>query len=138
LEVASGQVISQVHRRHRHQEFLKFLHTIDAAVPAELELHLVCDHYGTHKTPEIRRWLVPHPRLGLHLTPTYSSWLNLVERWFAELTNRKLRRSAHRRVAELEADSLRGSSPGTTTPSRLCGPNRRADPRQPRTISSPD
>jgi transposase len=104
LDVASGRVISQVYRRHRHQEFLKFLRAIDAAVPAELELHLVCDNYQTHKTPEIRRWLVRHPRFHLHLTPTYSSWLNLVERWFAELTNRKLRRSAHRSVAELEAD----------------------------------
>jgi transposase len=104
LDVASGKVISQVHRRHRHQEFLKFLRTIDAAVPAELDLHLVCDNYGTHKTPEIKRWLLRHPRFHLHLTPTYSSWLNLVERWFAELTNRKLRRSAHRSVAELEAD----------------------------------
>jgi transposase len=73
-------------------------------VPAELDVHLVCDNYGTHKTPAIKQWLVRHPRFQLHLTPTYSSWLNLVERWFAELTNRKLRRSAHRSVAELEAD----------------------------------
>jgi transposase len=104
LDVASGTVISAVHRRHRHQELLKFLKTIDASVPAGLELHLICDNYGTHKTPEIKRWLLRHPRFHLHLTPTYSSWLNLVERWFAELTNRKLRRSAHRSVAELEAD----------------------------------
>jgi transposase len=104
LDVASGTVISAVHRRHRHQEFLKFLRTIDRNVPADLEVHLVCDNYGTHKTPEIKRWFVRHPRFHLHLTPTYSSWLNLVERWFAELTNRKLRRSAHRSVAELEAD----------------------------------
>jgi transposase len=104
LDVASGTVISAVHRRHRHQEFLKFLKTIDASVPAGLELHLICDNYGTHKTPEVKRWLLRHPRFQLHLTPTYSSWLNLVERWFAELTNRKLRRSAHRSVAELEAD----------------------------------
>jgi len=104
LDVASGTVISQVHRRHRHQEFLKFLKTIDARVPAGLELHLICDNYGTHTTPEVKRWLLRHPRFQLHLTPTYSSWLNLVERWFAELTTRKLRRSAHRSVAELEAD----------------------------------
>jgi transposase len=104
LDVASGKVISATHRRHRHQEFLKFLHTIDRNVPAELEVHLICDNYGTHKTPEIKRWLLRHPRFQLHLTPTYSSWLNLVERWFAELTNRKLRRSAHRSVAELETD----------------------------------
>ena len=104
LDVASGKVISATHRRHRHQEFLKFLKTIDAAVPAELDVHLVCDNYQTHKTPAIKNWLLRHPRFHLHLTPTYSSWLNLVERWFAELTNRKLRRSAHRSVAELEAD----------------------------------
>jgi transposase len=102
--VASGQVISSLHRRHRHQEFLKFLKTIDKAVPAELELHLVCDNYATHKTPAIKTWLLGHPRFHLHFTPTSASWLNLVERWFAELTNRKLRRSSHRSVAELEAD----------------------------------
>jgi transposase len=104
LDVVSGKVISATHRRHRHQEFLKFLRTIDRSVPAGLDVHLVCDNYGTHKTPEIKRWLMRHPRFHLHLTPTYSSWLNLVERWFAELTTRKLRRSAHRSVAELEAD----------------------------------
>jgi len=104
LDVVSGKVISATHRRHRHQEFLKFLRTIDRSVPAGLDVHLVCDNYGTHKTPEIKRWLLRHPRFHLHLTPTYSSWLNLVERWFAELTTRKLRRSAHRSVAELETD----------------------------------
>nr|WP_245713140.1 IS630 family transposase [Nocardia rhamnosiphila] len=104
LDVATGKVIGQHHRRHRHQEFLRFLRTIDANTPAELDLHLICDNYGTHKTPAINRWLAAHPRFHLHFTPTSSSWLNLVERWFAELTNRKLRRSAHRSVAELEAD----------------------------------
>jgi transposase len=104
LNVATGTVISQVHRRHRHQEFLKFLTTIEANVPPELDVHLICDNYQTHKTPQIKQWLLRHPRFQVHLTPTYSSWLNLVERWFAELTNRKLRRSAHRSVAELEAD----------------------------------
>ena len=104
LDVASGQVISQLHRRHRHQEFLKFLRAIDRNVPAGLELHLVCDNCATHKTPAIKTWLLRHPRFHLHFTPTSASWLNLVERWFAELTNRKLRRSSHRSVAELEAD----------------------------------
>ena len=104
LDVASGSVIAQHYRRHRHQEFLRFLKLIDAAVPDGLELHLVCDNYATHKTPEVRKWLLRHPRFHLHFTPTSSSWLNLVERWFAELTNRKLRRSAHRSVIELEAD----------------------------------
>ncbi|MBF6451069.1 IS630 family transposase [Nocardia elegans] len=106
LDVATGKVIGQHHRRHRHQEFLRFLKTIDADTPAELDLHLICDNYGTHKTPAINRWLAAHPRFHLHFTPTSSSWLNLVERWFAELTNRRLRRSAHRSVAELEADVL--------------------------------
>jgi transposase len=77
LDVASGKVSSQVHRRHRHQEFRKFLKTIDETAPAELDLHLSCDNYQTHKTPEIKRWLLRHPRFHLHLTPTYSSWLNL-------------------------------------------------------------
>ena len=102
-DVASGRVISQLHR-HRHQEFLRFLRAIDRNVPAELDVHLICDNHGTHKTPEIKQWLLPHPRFQLHLTPTYSSWLNLVERWFPELTTCKLRRSAHRSVAELETD----------------------------------
>lgn len=104
LDVATGKVIGQTQRKHRHQEFLRFLRTIDRATPPELELHLVLDNYSTHKTPAIQQWLLKHPRFHLHFTPTYSSWLNLVERWFAELTNRKLRRSAHRSVAALEAD----------------------------------
>jgi transposase len=104
LDVASGKVISSVHRRHRHQEFLKFLRTIDRTVPAGLDVHLVGDNYATHNTEAIKTWFLRHPRFHLHFTPTYSSWLNLVERWFAELTNRKLRRSAHRSVAALEAD----------------------------------
>jgi transposase len=104
FDLASGSVIAQSYRRHRHKEFLRFLRLIDDAVPADLDLHLVLDNYATHKTPEIHKWLLRHPRFHLHFTPTSSSWLNLVERWFAELTNRKLRRSAHRSVTELEAD----------------------------------
>lgn len=104
LDVATGTVISQHQHRHRHQEFLRFLKTIDKNTPAELDLHLICDNYATHKTPQIQQWLTKHPRFHLHFTPTYASWLNLVERWFAELTNRKLRRSTHRSVKELEAD----------------------------------
>ena len=104
LDMATGKVISSVHRRHRHQEFLSFLKKIDAEVPASLDVHLICDNYGTHKTPEIKKWLIRHPRFELHFTPTSSSWINVVERWFAELTNRKLRRSAHNSVNELEAD----------------------------------
>jgi transposase len=104
LDLASGSVIAAHYRRHRQQEFLRFLKLIDAAVPAELELHLVLDNYATHKAPKVKQWLIRHPRFHLHFTPTSASWLNLVERWFAELTNRKLRRSAHRSVTELEAD----------------------------------
>jgi transposase len=104
FELSSGPVIAQSYRRHRHQEFLRFLKLIDAAVPKGLDLHLVLDNYATHKTPEIHKWLLRHPRFHLHFTPTSSSWLNLVERWFAELTNRKLRRSAHRSVTALEND----------------------------------
>jgi transposase len=95
---------------------LRFLKTIDAAVPAELELHLVCDNSATHKTPAIKTWLLRHPRFQLHFTPTRASWLNLVERWFAELTNRKLRRSAHRSVAELEADLTAWIAAGNEDP----------------------
>jgi transposase len=104
FDLASGSVIAQHYRRHRHQEFLRFLKLIDAAVPKDLDLHLVLDNYATHKTPAIHQWLLRHPRFRLHFTPTSSSWMNLVERWFAELTSRKLRRSAHRSVTELEAD----------------------------------
>jgi transposase len=104
LDLASGSVIAQPYRQHRHQEFLKFLKLIDDTVPEDLDLHLVLDNYATHKTPVIKEWLLKHPRFHLHFTPASSSWLNLVERWFAELTNRKLRRSAHRSVTELEND----------------------------------
>jgi transposase len=107
LEVATGKVIGSLHARHRAVEFKKFLHTIDAEVPAELEVHLILDNYATHKTPAIGRWLKAHPRFVLHFTPTGASWLNLVERWFAELTERKLRRGTHRTVAELNTD-IRG------------------------------
>jgi transposase len=102
-DLASGPVIAQHYRRHRHQEFLRFLKLIDTAAPKDLDLHLVLDNYATRKTPAIREWLLRHPCFHLHVTPTSASWLNLVERWFAELTNRKLRRSAHRNVTELEA-----------------------------------
>jgi transposase len=102
FDLASGSVIAQPCRRHRHQEFPRFLKLTDAAVPRDLELHLVPGNYATCKTPAIRQWLLKHPRFRLHFTPASSSWMNLVERWFAELTNRKLRRSAHRSVTELE------------------------------------
>jgi transposase len=102
LEMASGKVIGECHRRHRSVEFRRFLDTVDAATPAELDVHLVLDNYGTHKTSLIQRWLLRHPRYHLHFTPTGSSWINLVERWFATLTERQLRRGVHRSTRELE------------------------------------
>jgi transposase len=104
LDITSGQVIGSLHSRHRAIEFKKFLVTLDREVPAELDVHLVLDNSSTHKTPAIQRWLTAHPRFVLHFTPTSSSWLNLVERWFSELTTKKLRRGAHRSVRALNTD----------------------------------
>ena len=102
LELVSGRVIGECHRRHRTLEFRKFLDTVDTLVPDHLDVHLILDNYGTHKAPLIRRWLVRHPRYHLHFTPTGASWMNLVERWFATLTERQLRRGVHRSTQELE------------------------------------
>jgi transposase len=104
LDVATGTVITRMHRRHRAAEFKKFLALIDAAVPAELDVHLICDNYGTHKTPAIKAWLDRHPRFHMHFTPTGSSWINQVERWFGFLTDQMIRRGAHTSVQALEAD----------------------------------
>jgi len=106
LDVATGKVIGELHRRHRSTEFRKFLDRIDAEVPTDLEVHLILDNYGTHKTPLIHRWLLRHPRFRLHFTPTYSSWINQVERWFAELTEQQIRRGSHRSTRALE-DAIR-------------------------------
>jgi transposase len=103
LDVASGQVIADMTPRHRAEEFRRFLRLIDNSVPADLDVHVVLDNSSTHKTPSIQRWLVGHPRFHVHFTPTYSSWLNLVERWFAELTTKSIKRSAHRSVRDLVA-----------------------------------
>lgn len=102
LEVNSGRVLGDLHARHRSVEFRKFLDRIDLAVPEELDVHLILDNYGTHKTPLIHRWLARHPRFHLHFTPTGASWLNLVERWFAALTEKQIRRGVHRCTRELE------------------------------------
>ena len=99
-----GTVITELHRRHRTIEFKKFLATIDAQVPGHLDVHLICDNYGTHKSPAIKTWLSNHPRFHVHYTPTYSSWINQVERWFAYLTGQLLQRSDHRSVRALEKD----------------------------------
>jgi transposase len=103
LDVASGRVIADMTERHRAQEFRRFLNLINRTVPEGLDVHLVVDNVSTHKTPEIKRWLLRHPRFSLHFTPTYSSWINLVERWFAELTTKWLKRGTHRSTKELEA-----------------------------------
>jgi transposase len=104
FNTADGSVISSLHRRHRTVEFKKFLTKIDAQVPDDLDVHLIADNYGTHKSPAIRKWLTAHPRFQVHYTPTYSSWINQVERWFAYLTEDLLRRGDHRSVQALEKD----------------------------------
>ena len=103
LDVASGNVIADLTPRHRAEEFRRFLNLIDKNVPEHLDVHVVLDNQSTHKTPSIQRWLVRHPRFHLHFTPTYSSWLNLVERWFAELTTKWLKRGTHHSVRDLVA-----------------------------------
>jgi transposase len=104
LDITTGKVIGSLHARHRAIEFKKFLQTLDREVPGELDVHVILDNSSTHKTPAIQRWLLAHPRFVLHFTPTSSSWLNLVERWFSELTTKKLRRSTHRSVQALNND----------------------------------
>jgi transposase len=104
FNIADGSVISALHRQHRAVEFRKFLVAIDKAVPADLDVHLVCDNLATHKTPAIREWLARHPRFHLHFTPTGSSWINQVERWFGLLTDQLIRRGVHQSVVALEND----------------------------------
>lgn len=104
FNIADGTVISSLHRRHRSIEFKKFLAKIDASVPADLAVHLICDNYGTHKTAAVKTWLAAHPRFQIHFTPTYSSWLNQVERFFGFVTEDLLQRSHHDSVQQLEAD----------------------------------
>jgi transposase len=103
LDVKTGTVIGACHRRHRSVEFRKFLDTIEQAVPSSLDIHLILDNYGTHKTAAIRSWLAKRPRFHVHFTPTSASWINLVERWFAALTEKQIRRGVHRSVHQLEA-----------------------------------
>lgn len=103
LDIKTGAVIGKTFRRHRSTEFRRFLDTVDAAVPADLDVHVVLDNYGTHKTELIKRWLLKRPRFHFHFTPTSASWLNLVERWFAKLTDRRIRRGTFSSTAQLEA-----------------------------------
>ncbi|WTX01018.1 IS630 family transposase (plasmid) [Streptomycetaceae bacterium NBC_01309] len=104
LDIATGEVIGSIHRRHRAVEFRKFLAKLDKTVPPDLDVHLICDNYTTHKAPSVAKWLAAHPRFHLHFTPTYSSWLNQVERWFGLLTDQQLRRGVHKSVQALERD----------------------------------
>jgi transposase len=102
LDLATGKIIGELHRRHRAKEFLKFLRTIDANVPETLDVHLIMDNYGTHKTPTVKAWLARHPRFHVHFTPTSASWLNQVERWFALLSQKQIKRGTHRSTLQLE------------------------------------
>src|SRR5204863_416727 len=103
LDIATGKVIGKCRRRHRHQEFLQFMEYVDSGLPPEAgEIHLVLDNYGTHKTPKVVRWFARHPRYHLHFTPTSGSWVNQVERWFAEITNKRIRRGSFDSVRSLE------------------------------------
>ncbi|MCA9284769.1 MAG: IS630 family transposase [Phycisphaerales bacterium] len=106
LDAATGRVIGKCYRRHRATEFVRFLRVIDGSVPAALDVHLVIDNYSTHKTPAVRRWLARHPRFHVHFTPTYSSWINLVESWFSVLTNRRVRRGSFASTRQLESAVL--------------------------------
>ena len=118
LDAKAGTVIGEFHRRHRAIEFRNFLETIDASVPSALDVHLILDNYGTHKTPVIKRWLLRHPRFHLHFTPTGGSWLNLVERWFALLTERQLRprhSPQHARTPRADSSFPRPSQPRSET-----------------------
>jgi transposase len=107
LNAATGEVFAQCKARHRHQEFIAFLNDIEGAVPAELELHLILDNYATHKHPKVKAWLAKHRRYHLHFTPTYSSWLNQVERWFGIITQQAIRRGSFRSVRQLVSNIQR-------------------------------
>jgi transposase len=104
LDAKTGKIIGKCFRRHRATEFVKFLRIIDESVPMKLDVHLILDNYSTHKTAAVKRWLARHPRFHVHYTPTYTSWINLVESWFALLTNRRLRRGSFRSTRQLEAE----------------------------------
>ena len=116
LDAKTGEVIGKCYRRHRAQEFVKFLRVIDESVPKEMDVHLILDNYSTHKTPSVRRWLARHPRFHVHFTPTYASWINLVESWFAVLTSRRVRRGSYRSTRQLETAVRRYINENNQTP----------------------
>lgn len=122
LNVLDGTVIGTCYPRHRHEEFLKFLRTIDRDTSPGQALHLILDHYGTHTHPNVKKWLVNHPRFHLHVTPTSASWLNLVERWFGEITRKRIRRGVFKSVRSWSRRSTSSFGSITRTPSRSCGP----------------
>jgi transposase len=138
FNIADGTVISELHRRHRAIEFKKFLAAIDKAVPADLDVHLVCDNYATHNTPEIRSWLARRPRFHVHFTPTGSSWINQVERWFGYLTDQKIRRGVHKSVQALEADIRDWIGTWNENPALRLDEDGRGDPQLPGRISVED
>ena len=121
FNIADGTVITELHPQHRAMEFKKFLNAIDKAVPDDLDVHLICDNLATHKTPAVGDWLARHPRFHMHFTPTGSSWINQVERWFGFLTDQLLRRGVHKSVQHWRKTSATGSRPGTTTQNRSAG-----------------
>src|SRR6266571_2081397 len=121
LDMASGKVIGAIHRRHRSTEYRKFLIRIDQAVPTDLDVHIICDNYATHKTDIIQKWLAAHPRFHAHFVPTSSSWLNMVERWFGELTSKLLQRGVHKSVQALEADIRAWIDTWNEDPTPTCG-----------------
>jgi transposase len=139
LDVASGKVITQMTDQHRAVEFRSFLNLINRSVPDDLAVHVICDNASTHKAPEIQRWLKRNRRFTMHYTPTYSSWLNQVERWFSELTTKKLRRATHHSVGELRRDINDWTEHWNQKPTPVhLAQDRRPDPRQPRLISPPN
>ena len=124
IELAQGRLIGTCMSRHRHQEWIKFLKLIDAQTPAELELHIIADNYATHKHPKVHKWLARHKRFHMHFTPTSSSWLNLIERWFRDLTDKCIRRGAFADVPELIQTITDYIDALTRTPDPLLGPPR--------------
>ena len=124
LDILQGRVVGQCFERHRHQEFLRFLRRLDGEFPAPTALHLVLDNYGTHKHPKVKAWLERHPRFVPHFIPTSSSWLNLVERWFGELTSKRIRRGSFVSVPDLKRAIDEFSKPGTSSRSRSYGQRR--------------
>jgi transposase len=133
LNVLTGVVIGQCLPRHRNTEFLKFLRTIDLEVPTGLQIHMICDNYGTHNHANVKKWLTKHPRFHLHFIPTSSSWLNLVERWFRDLTDKAIRRGVFHSVNDLITAIEDYLKVNNDNPNHSCGPPPpgRSSPRSP-------